>query len=300
MPEQENRSGNSASAEQLEVVPLKNYGRMIVAGVVVLLAAAFAYALITSPNLQWDAVGKYLFHPSILRGVVLTVQLTVIAMVIGIILGIIFAIMKMSSNKILVIIANGYLWFFRGTPQLIQLIFWYNLAFLFPTINLGFVSWETNALITPFVAAVIGLSLNEGAYMAEIIRGGILGVSKGQREAATALGFTPLRMMRKIILPQAVRMIIPPTGNQAIALLKVTSLVSVISARDLLTNAQTIYASNYLVIELLIVASIWYLALTTVSSFIQSRIEKRFESRITAEIPKKSRSVVKRLTQVGA
>src|SRR5690606_13793514 len=265
------------------------------------LAGAFIYALATSPNLKWSAVGEYMFHPSILRGVLLTVQLTVLAVTIGIMLGIVLALMKLSDNKILALLSNGYLWFFRGTPQLIQLIFWYNLAFLFPEINIGIASWDTNSLITPFIAAVIGLSLNEGAYMAEIIRGGILGVDKGQREAAIALGFTPLQMMRKIILPQTMRMVIPPTGHQAIAMLQVTSLVSVISARDLLTNAQMIYSRNYLVIELLIVASIWYLLLTTVSTLLQSQLEKKYAGRGGAPSNRAAnRSLVKRLTQMGA
>jgi len=268
--------------------------------VAAVLAGAFIYALATSPNLKWSAVGEYMFHPSILRGVLLTVQLTVLAVTIGIMLGIVLALMKLSDNKILALLSNGYLWFFRGTPQLIQLIFWYNLAFLFPEINIGIASWDTNSLITPFIAAVIGLSLNEGAYMAEIIRGGILGVDKGQREAAQALGFGPLRMMRRIILPQTIRMIIPPTGNQAIAMLKVTSLVSVISARDLLTNAQTIYSRNYLVIELLIVASVWYLLLTTISTLIQGRIERRYAPKVSdVSNGSAGRSVMRRLMQVG-
>lgn len=284
----------------LEIVPLKRYGRMVIAGLAAAVAIGFVYTLITSENLQWSAVGRYLFDPIILQGVWLTVQLTVLAVAIGIVLGIVLALMKLSENKVLTLLADFYLWFFRGTPQLIQLIFWFNLAFLFPTISLGFVSWDTNTLITPFLAALIGLSLNEGAYMAEIIRGGILGVPKGQREAAAALGFTPLQMMRKIILPQTMRMVIPPTGNQAIAMLKVTSLVSVISARDLLTNAQMIYSRNYLVMELLIVACIWYLVLTTVSTFLQSRLEQKYAGRSGGGAKSSAnRSLFKRLTQVG-
>ncbi len=282
------------------VVPLKNHGRRAIAIVATLLAAAFIYTLVTSDNLQWDAVARYMFDPVILSGVLLTVQLTVLAVAIGIVIGIVLALMKLSENRVLTLLADLYLWFFRGTPQLIQLIFWFNLAFLYPTINLGFKSWDTNTLITPFIAALVGLSLNEGAYMAEIIRGGILGVPRGQREAAIALGFTPLKMMRKIILPQTMRMVIPPTGNQAIAMLKVTSLVSVISARDLLTNAQMIYSRNYLVIELLIVASIWYLFLTTVSTFLQGRLEHRYAAKGARDGARDGqRGLVKRLTQIG-
>lgn len=274
---------------------------MLIAAAAVILVGGLVFALVTSDNLDWSVVGQYLFAPVILEGVVLTVQLTVLAVAIGIGLGIVLALMKLSYNKVLTVLADLYLWFFRGTPQLIQLIFWFNLAFLFPTINLGFVSWDTNALITPFVAALIGLSLNEGAYMAEIIRGGILGVPKGQREAAVALGFTPLRMMWKIILPQTMKMVIPPTGNQAIAMLKVTSLVSVISARDLLTNAQMIYSRNYYVIELLIVACAWYLLLTTIATVLQNQLEKKYAGRSgMATAGKSDRGLFKRLTQTGA
>lgn len=300
-PQGKDTSQSEAAIAPLEFVPLKHYGRMVIAGIAVLLVGGLVVALVTSENLQWSVVGQYLFAPQILQGVLLTVQLTVLAVAIGIVLGIILALMKLSENRVLTVLADLYLWFFRGTPQLIQLIFWFNLAFLFPTINLGFVSWDTNALITPFIAALIGLSLNEGAYMAEIIRGGILGVPKGQREAAVALGFTPLEMMRKIILPQTMRMVIPPTGNQAIAMLKVTSLVSVISARDLLTNAQTIYSRNYHIIELLIVASAWYLLLTSIATLLQNQLEKKYAGRSGNTTTRSSnRGLFKRLTQTGA
>lgn len=274
---------------------------MVIAAVAVLLVGGLIFALVTSKNLDWAVVGQYLFAPVILEGVILTVQLTVLAVIIGIVLGIVLALMKLSDNRVLTVLADLYLWFFRGTPQLIQLIFWFNLAFLFPTISLGFVSWDTNVLITPFIAALIGLSLNEGAYMAEIIRGGILGVPKGQREAAVALGFTPLQMMTRIILPQTMRMVIPPTGNQAIAMLKVTSLVSVISARDLLTNAQMIYSRNYYVIELLIVASAWYLLLTSIATLFQNQLEKKYAGRSGSAASRgTNRGMFKRLTQTGA
>ncbi|KAM9861805.1 amino acid ABC transporter permease [Leucobacter sp. BZR 635] len=274
---------------------------MVIAAVAVLLVGGLVFALVTSKNLDWSVVGQYLFAPVIIEGVILTVQLTVLAVIIGIVLGIVLALMKLSDNRVLTVLADLYLWFFRGTPQLIQLIFWFNLAFLFPTISLGFVSWDTNALITPFIAALIGLSLNEGAYMAEIIRGGILGVPKGQREAAVALGFTPLQMMTKIILPQTMRMVIPPTGNQAIAMLKVTSLVSVISARDLLTNAQMIYSRNYYVIELLIVAAAWYLLLTTIATLLQNQLEKKYAGRSGNTASRgTNRGLLRRLTQMGA
>lgn len=297
-PTEQLRLRSDAEITPLQVIPLKHYGRMAIAALAAVLVGGLVYALVTSENLEWGAVARYMFDPIIIEGVILTVQLTVLAVAIGIVLGIVLALMKLSENRVLTLLADLYLWFFRGTPQLIQLIFWFNLAFLFPRIDLGFASWDTNTLITPFIAALIGLSLNEGAYMAEIIRGGILGVPRGQREAAIALGFTPLQMMRRIILPQTMRMVIPPTGNQAIAMLKVTSLVSVISARDLLTNAQMIYSRNYLVIELLIVASVWYLALTTVSTLLQAQLEKKYAGR-NGSGRSPNRSLVRRLTQMG-
>lgn len=300
LPKGQAAFSSDAEFVPLEIVPLKRYGRMAIAALATVLVGGLVYSLVTSENLQWSAVGRYMFDPAIIKGVILTVQLTVLAVAIGIVLGVVLALMKLSDNRVLTLLADLYLWFFRGTPQLIQLIFWFNLAFLFPTIDLGFVSWDTNTLITPFIAALIGLSLNEGAYMAEIIRGGILGVPKGQREAAIALGFTPLKMMRKIILPQTMRMVIPPTGNQAIAMLKVTSLVSVISARDLLTNAQMIYSRNYLVIELLIVACAWYLLLTSISTLAQMQLEKKYAGRSGGSSGAgDSRSLFKRLTQIG-
>jgi amine acid ABC transporter, permease protein, 3-TM region, His/Glu/Gln/Arg/opine family len=266
----------------VEIIPLKRYGRMATAVIALLVFAALIYSLITNQNVRWDAILTYLFHPTILSGVGLTIQLTVLAMGVGVALGVCLALMRLSENRVLQWLSGLYIWFFRGTPQLIQLIFWYNLAFLFPTIGIGFFSWDTNTLITPFVAALVGLSLNEGAYMAEIIRGGILGVGKGQKEAAAALGFTPLRTMRLVILPQTMRMIIPPSGNQAISMLKITSLVSVISARDLLTNAQLLYAKNFLVIEMLIVASLWYLLLTSIFTWVQTQVERRYDKEGTA------------------
>lgn len=269
-------------------LPTRTVGRPKVglwlgAAVILLVGSWIVYELLTNPAFQWKVVAQYIFSPNILQGLFTTVYLTVLTMVFGGILGVILAIMRLSGNPVLMFSSTAFVWFFRSTPALVQLIFWFNLATLFPTISLGipfggptWASWETNVLITPFIAALLGLGLNEAAYMAEIVRGGILSVDSGQKEAGTALGLTPLQTMRRIILPQAMRSIIPPTGNQVIGMLKYTSLASVVALSELLHAAQDIYNRTFQTIPLLIVASIWYLVLTTLLGFAQSRIEAHY------------------------
>jgi polar amino acid transport system permease protein len=215
--------------------------------------------------------------------VVITLELTVISMIIGIVLGIIVAVMRLSPNPLVSGASWLYIWFFRGTPLLVQLLFWFNLGALFPTVDLGvpfgpsFIHASSNSLITAFVAALLGFGLNEGAYMAEIVRGGIISVDEGQTEAAQSLGMTRLPIMRRIVLPQAMRVVLPPTGNEFISMLKNTSLVIVLgSVFDLLFEAQQIATANFIVIPLLIVASIWYLGMTSVLYVGQYFIERRF------------------------
>jgi polar amino acid transport system permease protein len=213
----------------------------------------------------------------------MTLQLTVLAMFFGILLGVITAVMRLSPIKILSSVAWAYTWFFRGTPLLVQIIFWFNLGALFPTIDIGIpligptlYSGDSNVLITPFVAALLGLALNEGAYMSEIVRGGILSVDHGQNEAAAALGMRQTKIMRRIVLPQAMRVIVPPTGNQVIGMLKSTALVSVTSTAELLYTVQQVYNQNFQTIPLLIVASLWYLIITSILSVGQYYLERRF------------------------
>ncbi|WP_285537288.1 amino acid ABC transporter permease [Brucella sp. NBRC 12950] len=235
-----------------------------------------------NPNFGWEVVWEYLFDQRILWGLSLTLWLTAVTMIIGVVLGTVFAIMTLSGNPVISTIAKAYIWFFRGTPVLVQLIFWYNLGALFPQLSIGvpftsfWISVPTNTLISPITAAVLGLGLNEGAYMSEIIRSGLMAVDPGQRQAAKSLGMTNGKSMWRIVLPQAMPVIIPPTGNQTIGMLKTSSLVSVISLADLLYSAQTIYSRNFQTIPLLIVACIWYLAATTILSSVQTRIERHF------------------------
>jgi polar amino acid transport system permease protein len=214
---------------------------------------------------------------------VVTLELTVISMLIGIALGIVIAVMRLSPNPLVSSASWLYVWFFRGTPLLVQLLFWGYISALFPTIDLGipfgpsFIHAHANTLITLFVAAILGLGLNEGAYMSEIVRAGIISVDQGQTEAASSLGMTRLQIMRRIVLPQAMRVILPPTGNETISMLKNTALVVVLGGVfDLLFEVQQIYAANFKTIPLLIVASIWYLVLTTVLYIGQYFIERRF------------------------
>jgi len=253
------------------VVPLPRPGLWLGSAIVVVLAALVALSVFRNPNIRHDVIAQYQFAPAILRGLELTVVLAVLAAAIGLVLGVVLAMMRISSSAILRIASAGYTWLVRGTPLLVQILIWGNLALLFE--NLG--PFRTNDVITPFVASVIALGLNEAAYMAEIVRAGILAVDRGQVDASLALGMARGLAMRRIILPQALRVIVPPAGNQFISLLKATSLVSVIAGGDLLTAAENIASANLHTIELMLVATFWYLVLTTITSIAQHVAERR-------------------------
>lgn len=270
--------GHPDDTAELTVVPRRHPGRWVSAALVLFVAALLLTSVSTNENFQWDTVGLYLRDVAIGRGLWLTLWMTVISMAIGILLGILLAVMRLSPNPVVRSAAFGFVFFFRGTPVLVQLLFWYNLAALYPLITLGLpgVQLNANQLITPLAAAILGLGLNEGAYMSEIVRAGIVSVDYGQQEAAGALGLTRGQTMRRVIMPQAMRVIVPPTGNQVIGMLKMTSLVSVLAVSDLLYSAQIIYSRNFQPIPLLIVASIWYLAVTTVLSIGQFYVERYF------------------------
>jgi polar amino acid transport system permease protein len=269
--------------DDIKAVPVRYVGRWVAALLVVVVAASIVRSIATNPRFNWHVVGQYLFDARILHGVTITLELTVLSMLIGIIVGILAAVMRLSPNPLVSSASWLYIWFFRGTPLLVQLLFWFFIAALFPTIDLGvpfgpsFIHLNANSLISGFTAALLGFGLNEGAYMAEIVRAGIISVDEGQTEAAKSVGMKRLQIMRRIVLPQAMRVIIPPTGNETISMLKNTSLVIVLgSVFDLLFEAQQIYAANFKTIPLLIVASIWYLAMTSVLYVGQYFIERRF------------------------
>jgi polar amino acid transport system permease protein len=269
---------------ELPVVRPRHWGRTVVAVAALAFLVWFASALVTNDHLRWNRVWEYLFAETILRGVGVTIGISVVATTLGLVLGVLLAVMKLTHNPVLSRLVNAYIWFFRGTPVLVQLIFWYNLAFLFPDITLRIpftqigMRWDTNDVMTGFNAAVLGLGLNLAAYFAETVRAGIQAVDKGQSEAAIATGMTSMQRMRIIVLPQALRIIIPPTANEFISMLKTTSLVYVVAGYDLMTNASRIYKQNNLIMELLIVASIWYMVLTAVATYLQGRLEARFGS----------------------
>ncbi|MEP7194775.1 MAG: amino acid ABC transporter permease [Actinomycetota bacterium] len=265
-----------------KVVKRRHPGRWVSYAVISVLVAMLVRSTLTNPNFGWHIVGEYFTSPRILDGLLKTIQLTVIAMILGVILGVALAIMRLSSNPAASTASLLYIWFFRGTPVFVQLLFWGFISALYPVISLGvpfgpsFVSTSTNTLITPVAAAILGLGLNEGAYMAEIVRAGIGSVDRGQTEAAQALGMSRARILRRIVLAQAMRVIVPPTGNQVISMLKTTSLVSVLAFPELLYSAQLIYSDNFETIPLLITASIWYLLMTSVLTVIQYYVERHF------------------------
>jgi len=278
--------------EAIVTVPVRHWGRYVSAAIVLGLLVAFAIAL-SKANIQYASIPKFLTSKVILDGLRQTLVISVAAQAVGIALGIVFAVMRLSKNPVVSSVSWFYIWFFRGTPVLVQLVFWFNLALVFQTFtipvpftDLAIYSKPMNDFMTPFTAALLGLGLNEGAYMAEIVRAGIISVDEGQTEAAAALGMRSSQTMRRVILPQAMRVIIPPTGNEFINMLKTSSLAAVITFGELFRGAQNIYSSNLQTIELLIVISIWYLALTTVASVIQYYIERRFARGSSRDLPR--------------
>jgi polar amino acid transport system permease protein len=297
----------SERPQLIKAIPVRHWGRWVSAAVLLFLAFALAWSLAHNPNVGWSTIGQYLFKPLTLRGVLVTIEMTIIAMVIGIVGGTLVAVMRLSENPVLRTVAWIYIWLFRGVPLLVQIIFWGFLGALYPSLFVGipfvglvFAHGNTSALIGAFTAAILALGLNEVAYASELVRAGIISVDKGQQEAALSLGMSGGLTMRLVVLPQAMRVVTPPMGNETITMLKMTSLVSVISGRDLLTVVQQVYSQNFKQIPLLIVASIWYLALTTVLTIGQHYLEKRFGRGFgQADTGSAERKALKRETRNG-
>lgn len=266
--------------EVIRAIPVPHYGRWVSA-VVVLVGLAFLVKAFADAKVDWDMVGEYLFDDQIIKGAGNTLLISVVAMLVGLVLGVLAAVMRLSGNPVTATVATAYIWLFRGTPVLVQLLLWWNLALVFPNLF----GQDTNTLITPFMAALLGLGLNEGAYMAEIVRAGIKSVDDGQTEAAQALGMSKAKTLRRIVLPQAMRVIVPPTGNEFINMLKTSSLASLVTYPELIQKAKDVYTNNLAVMELLIVASFWYLVLTTVFSIGQFHLERRFARGSSRELP---------------
>lgn len=265
-----------------KLVPRRRPGQWASAAVLLVLFAMLVHTLLTNSRFQWAVVGSYFLRESILRGLELTLWLTAAVMASGYLLGIGIAAMRLSTNPVLRALSAGYVWLIRSVPPLVQLLFWYELASLYPQISLGvpfgprFVTVRTAHLFTGVLAAYVGLTLDVAAFSAEIVRGGILSVDRGQSEAAQALGLGRLRTFRRIVLPQAMPAIIPASGNLLIGMLKATSIVSVIAVQDLLYSAQLIYNQNYLIMPLLLVATLWYIVLTTLLSVGQYYVERHY------------------------
>lgn len=271
--------------DDIRAVPVRRPGRWIAVFVVLVCSASFIRFVIADSAMHWNVVGQYLFDSRVLDAVVRVIYLSVLSMLIGVILGVILAVMRLSPNPVLKSVSWIYIFVFRGTPLLVQITFWYNIAALFPAphhlIDIGIpfgpalIHPNANSLITIFIAALLGLSFNEGAYMAEIVRAGIISVPEGQSEAAASLGMGRMQIMRRIVLPQAMRVILPPTGNEFISMLKNTSLAQVIAYAELYFVTEDIASVNFEVPQMLIVGSIWYLALTSVAYVGQYFLERK-------------------------
>jgi polar amino acid transport system permease protein len=275
--------GAGPAPEDITAVPVRHPGRWVGVAVLAVLVAMLVNGVVNNVAYHWGTVGKYVFDQRLTAAALVTLELTVLAMFFGVVLGVILAMMRLSPNPILSSAAWVYLWLFRGTPVYTQLVFWGLVSVLYPTLGLGipfgpeFVSFQTQSVITFFVAAVIGLSLNESAYMAEIVRAGITSVDTGQNEAAAALGMQRTQIMRRIVLPQAMRVIIPPTGNELISMLKTTSLVVAVPlTSELYSRSREISLALFQPVPLLICAAIWYLAITSVLMFGQYYLERYY------------------------
>jgi polar amino acid transport system permease protein len=260
-----------------------HWRRWLAAAAILVVLAAIGRAFVNG-QIEWSYVNRFLTAKVILEGIINTMVMAVLAMALGIVLGVIVAVMRLSTNPVLASVAAGYTWLFRGTPLILQLLLWFNLALVFPTIGIpGLWSARAVDVMTPFLSALLGLGINQGAYTSEVMRAGMLSVDVGQYEAAQAIGMGRLRALRRIILPQAMRVVIPPLGNEFIGMVKATSLASVIQYPELLHSAENIYYANSRVIELLIVAGFWYLLVVSILTPLQMLLERRF-ARGTSQI----------------
>ncbi|MGN6472492.1 MAG: amino acid ABC transporter permease [Mycobacteriales bacterium] len=275
-------SGSAPAPPAIKAVPVRHPGRWVAVAIIGVLAAMLANSFVTNSQYHWSAIRHYAFTSPILHGVLVTIELTAAAMAIGVVGGTLLAVMRLSANPVVSTASWLYIWAFRGTPVLVQIYLWYNLSFLYRTVSLGipfgptFATFNYNHLVSGITAGILALGLNEAAYMAEIVRAGILSVDAGQSEAASALGMGRSLVMRRIVLPQAMRVIVPPTGNETISMLKTSSLVSVIAIAELLKQTQNIINRTYLTVPMLIMASLWYLAMTSVLTVGQYYIERRY------------------------
>ncbi|MCE6996750.1 amino acid ABC transporter permease [Saccharothrix sp. S26] len=265
-----------------KVVAARHPWRWVGIGVVLVLLAQFVHGLVTNPGWDWATFARFITAKSILDAVVVTLELTLYGTVIGFALGILLALMRLSRSRFLEAVSWTYVWAFRSIPLIVQLLFWFNISYLYEELNFGipfgptFFGFPTKDLISPMGAAVLGLALHQAAYAAEIVRSGVISVDHGQLEAAAALGIPRSRQLRRIVLPQAMRSILPNATNEVISLFKGTSVVSVVAIGELFYQVQVIYGRNARVVALLMVATAWYIALTTLLSIAQHYVEKHY------------------------
>ncbi len=270
----------TAAPEQLVAVPVRHPLRWVSA-VLVLVALGLLVRAFADSDIQWPITRHYFTFDTIVTGAGKTLLISVVAQALGIVLGVVFAVARQSPNPVTSSVAWLYIWFFRGTPVLLQLLIWYNLALVFPTI----LGHQTSDIMTPFLAALLGLGINEGAYMAEIVRAGLTSVDEGQTEAAQALGMRRSLVLRRIVLPQAMRVIIPPTGNEFVNMLKTSSLAYSIQYSELLFAATGIASSILAPVELYLAAAVWYLILTSAFSIVQYYVERHYARGSSRNLP---------------
>ena len=300
-------AGGTSPSTAIEAVPVRHPGRWVGAAVIAVLAAMLVSSLVTNPNWNWSLIGEWIFSPPILKGVGVTIVLTVLAMIIGLVLGVILAVMRLSPNPVMSSSAWVFVWAFRGTPVYVQLFLWGSVIALYTTLSLGipfgpeFFTFDTKTLIPAFVAALLGLGLNEAAYMSEIVRAGILSVDEGQEEAATAVGMSRMQTLRHIVLPQAMRVIVPPTGNETISMLKTTSLVIAIPlTTELFFQASAIGNRLFQPFPMAVMASIWYLGLTSILMVGQYYLERNYAKGAMRNLPPTPIQKVRRKLGWGA
>ncbi|MGI5167730.1 amino acid ABC transporter permease [Spirillospora sp. CA-253888] len=309
MTELKTDPSDRARPEAIKAVPVRHPGRWVAIAVITVLTAMFVHMLATNKAFAWSFIIDNAFRPNIIRGVYTTIGLTVASMVLGVALGIVIAVMRLSPNPVLAGVAWAYTWFFRAVPRLVLAILFGNMGILYAHYKIGGIPFagqlgdllgvdidgtlftvDARTLLTGFMAGLLALSLSEAAYMAEIVRAGILSVDPGQEEAASALGMSRLQTMRRIVLPQAMRVIIPPTGNETIAMLKDTSLVAFVPvSSELFFQLRAVGSRTYQVFPMLVAACIWYLILTSFLLVAQYYIERHFSRGSAASAPKKNR-----------
>ncbi|MEU4090280.1 amino acid ABC transporter permease [Streptomyces aureus] len=278
-------AASGPAPETIKAIPVRHYGRWV-SGIIVIALLALLGIAFSHGNIQWHTVSDQLFVSSVVQGAGRTLLISILAMVVGVLLGIVLAVMRLSKNPVTSTVAWLYIWFFRGTPVYVQLLLWFNLALIFPVLNLGPIyKNEMTDVMTPFMCALLGLGLNEAAYMAEICRAGLLAVDEGQTEAAQALGMSHTKTLFRIVIPQAMRVIVPPTGNEFINMLKTSSLVYAVTYNELLRSTSAIGSTSYAVMEMLFVASIWYLAMTSVFSVFQYYLERYYARGSSRSLP---------------